>query len=459
MTYPDPQSSTVVELAFGADLTADQDTWSWTDVTPALAWAPITISRGRHDEQGGVEAGDCTVVLDNVDGAFTPDHPLSPYYPHVVTGTPIRVTVHGSVRFVGHVASWEPEWPEADVSRLAAYSDVADPTNPNRGHGIVTVRAAGVLQRMQSAAPPLRSPIWRATMAQPLLLSYWPLEEAADASIGASPVPRTQPAGIFGFADVEPGAEPVAPGSGPSIRLTAGVTTAGAIRCVPLWTAATGWAVESCFRIEEDTAGGNVWQMAIRERDDGALWTVTASLAGQTMTLTTVWQPDPDDSGSAVTLDTSVVDRGVFHQARLVASMAGAARLWRVVLDGEVLASDVAVGSDDPTAINPVQSIDISAATINVGHVAIYRSPDSDPPLTWRAVEGWAGERALDRFERLSLEEGVRFRHVAPTVVDTFSRTVSNGWGTADTGQSWTTHGTASGFAVTGGLGFIDAPA
>jgi PKD repeat protein len=38
---------------------------------------------------------------------------------------------------------------------------------------------------------------------------------------------------------------------------------------------------------------------------------------------------------------------------------------------------------------------------------------------------------------------------------DTFSRTVSNGWGTADTGGAWTISGTASAFAVNNGSGVI----
>lgn len=38
-------------------------------------------------------------------------------------------------------------------------------------------------------------------------------------------------------------------------------------------------------------------------------------------------------------------------------------------------------------------------------------------------------------------------------ITDTFTRSVSNGWGTADTGQSWTVVGTAADFSVTGTKG------
>jgi PKD repeat protein len=44
-------------------------------------------------------------------------------------------------------------------------------------------------------------------------------------------------------------------------------------------------------------------------------------------------------------------------------------------------------------------------------------------------------------------------------VVDTFGRTVSNGWGSADTGGPWTTSGTLANFAVSGGSGAMTLPA
>jgi PKD repeat protein len=43
-------------------------------------------------------------------------------------------------------------------------------------------------------------------------------------------------------------------------------------------------------------------------------------------------------------------------------------------------------------------------------------------------------------------------------VVDTFARTVSSGWGTADTGGPWSTAGTAANFAVNNGSGAITLP-
>lgn len=85
----------IVEAAFGADLTADRSTWTWTDLSDRLIPQAITIKRGRPDEGQRTNAGSTVVVLDNTDGALTPDHPVSPYYPYVDRGTPLRIRLDG----------------------------------------------------------------------------------------------------------------------------------------------------------------------------------------------------------------------------------------------------------------------------------------------------------------------------------------------------------------------------
>lgn len=462
MTFPDLQATTVVELAFGADITADQSTWVWTNVTAAfdVLAQPIQINRGRQDEQSQVEPAGCAVILDNRHGHYTPDQPMSIHYPHVVTGTPIRVTAAGSVRFVGQVASWEPTWPHGDLSDLDDLTELLDEDNQLRGESYVTIRAAGILQRLQQGASPLRSALFRATMAQPMLLAYWPMEDDTSTTVAASPIPGVSPAVLRGQgSEIEAGVDAVAPGSGTSMRLTAGVTTAGAIRYAPPSSIANGWCIESCLRIEPDTSNGVVWQCNVRD-SGGNTWRLEATLASTTLTITLAYQPDPEDSGSAVTLDTAVVPRGTYHQVRVLARRAGSSRVWAWDVDGVAQGGATASGGTNPTSVGNVQYADLLANQIIVGHAGIYAVQGIGPPSTWPAVQGWSGETAIGRFDRLCLEEGIAHRIAGqPAVIlDTFTRTVSNGWGTADSGQAWVTHGTASGFAVGSGIGSITAP-
>jgi hypothetical protein len=103
-------SGVTVEIEFTAGV--------WTDVTAYVAAEDKVSARfGRSTEFDDVNAATCTLVLRNDDGRFTPDSAGSPYYPDVIEGRRLRVTVIESdtAGFTGLVAAWaaEPEtlWP------------------------------------------------------------------------------------------------------------------------------------------------------------------------------------------------------------------------------------------------------------------------------------------------------------------------------------------------------------
>jgi hypothetical protein len=66
-----------------------------------------------------------------------------------------------------------------------------------------------------------------------------------------------------------------------------------------------------------------------------------------------------------------------------------------------------------------------------------------------------------DLFGKIGKNTPIRLQVGAPVpeVVDTFTRNVSGGWGTADTGQTWATTGAAADFAVGNGYGSAAQPA
>lgn len=70
--------------------------------------APVSITRGRANEVAQMEPGQCTFVLVNDDGAFTPDLSTSAYRDSLTLHRPVRVLVQQpdtswSTRFVGVV--------------------------------------------------------------------------------------------------------------------------------------------------------------------------------------------------------------------------------------------------------------------------------------------------------------------------------------------------------------------
>jgi hypothetical protein len=99
--------ASTVEIEFTASV--------WTDVTTYVsAESKVSVRAGRTTEFDDVGPSTCTLVLRNDDGRFTPDSAGSPYYPDVIEGRRIRVTVTESAvdypLFTGSILSWEPNY-------------------------------------------------------------------------------------------------------------------------------------------------------------------------------------------------------------------------------------------------------------------------------------------------------------------------------------------------------------
>lgn len=130
----------------------------WTDITTSVVGDSIEITVGKDSPAGDIQPGTLDLVLDNFDGTWTPDNPLSTYYPNVVEGKRIRVVVNkgtpggystgaygtgpysgtlaSSARFVGRVTTWEPDFPDVPnqsktrVQAVDALGDLARNTMP-----------------------------------------------------------------------------------------------------------------------------------------------------------------------------------------------------------------------------------------------------------------------------------------------------------------------------------------
>jgi len=88
-----------IALAFGAELD-DPAAWTLTDVSDRLNTQAVAITRGSADETGGIQPSSLAVELDNLDGNLTPDHPVSEWWPNVVTGTPLVCALDGGTTHV-----------------------------------------------------------------------------------------------------------------------------------------------------------------------------------------------------------------------------------------------------------------------------------------------------------------------------------------------------------------------
>src|SRR5690606_14055245 len=237
----------------------------------------------------------------------------------------------------------------------------------------VPLQAAGILRRVGVPDTPLHSPLRRTIMAQPGLLAYWPLEDDEGALWAASVVPGVTPARVR--PTVRLGQDPVSPGSGPSALVTADVSAdALPITCRVPDATQDGWAVESVFRIPDDTADGLIWRMSVRD-ETGAAWRVEATLADPDLTITLTWFPSfVDAPGTSTQLASETVAARGPHQVRLRAALPVlvAERRWALDVDGEELARDGATGGSDPTAIGHPTHVGVSAAGLLCGHISVY---------------------------------------------------------------------------------------
>lgn len=179
-----------VEVAWGADLTdLDGSGWTWDDITDYVimehgggagggvgtggglagdaAGGSISINLGRPDFSSETQTANMVCELDNRDGRFS-EGGLSPYWPNIRRGTPVRVQVSPDggdtwyLRFQGQSDGFSPNWPEK-TGRWAT----------------VTLSASGPLRKLNQGTLPAKSvyatEIPRST-SWPSMFMYWPCE-------------------------------------------------------------------------------------------------------------------------------------------------------------------------------------------------------------------------------------------------------------------------------------------
>lgn len=174
MTTSNYSADIKVEAGFGSGFGTPLATITWTDISPWVEFsAGISRDFGRADERSTADANRVSFTLDNRDGRFTPGRAGSPYFPNVVLGTPIRVTVQRAggagfvTRFVGYVNRWSSGWPGATDNWSTA-----------------VVSAMSRLTRL-GRAPVMPSRPAARLLARPSLRYLWPCDDAAGTQLTA----------------------------------------------------------------------------------------------------------------------------------------------------------------------------------------------------------------------------------------------------------------------------------
>ncbi len=358
----------------------------WTDITnKVLVRDGIHITRGVPDEGSQTDPSRAEMSINNAGGLFSPRNPAGTYYGKIGRNTPLRITVEGSVRFVGEVSSWPPRW---DVTGNDVW---------------VPITAQGVLRRLGQGASPLRSAIYRGMTNSSVTntpIAYWPAEDAKGSTSLASAV-GGQPMKVVGnptlaeyteFTSTEP------------IPLLSGSEWSGV---VPTYTP-TG-AIQVRFLLAVPSGGSVNGQTILRLRTTGTahLWHLNYGTGG-----TLQLQAFTDGGG---VLDTGAVAFDVNGKKLRVSvelQQSGANIGWNV-LTMEPGATGVTysgtlnsqtLGAASRVIISPDGGIN----DVAVGHVSVQGTITSLYDLS-EELAAYDGETAGRRIERLCTEEGIPF--------------------------------------------------
>lgn len=408
VAFPDSDMPITVEAAFGADLTADPGTWSYTDISTRLTNVPITKRTGRSAGAQQADAGSMSLTLDNSDGALTPLNPMSTYYPDVVLGLPIRVTINPTgtptVWFSGYADSWTP--------------DLIPTTEEGVFLSVVRVTASGILRRLSQGTGPLRSALFRSmagvTEGDYVPLAYWPMEDGSDATSFVANTPGVLP----GLPALDgPTASPVVfagdssiPGAGPVALLPLGAIVNF---YTPVYTSTGSWAVQlALYEHNADT------RFAVVVRDTAADVSVTFFVYASTPLFRAAAAQISTGSNIFTTDDTITAEEIVGVPLSLVvagSTASGGTIVSRLLdADGATIASTTTTGTGINMVPRRILAETVPAGTegaTTLGHVAVFVDPAfgiaTDGIEGARAAGGWAGEQAHERAERLCREERV----------------------------------------------------
>lgn len=403
------------------------------DVFPNLHKQEMRITVGAQNENNNVQSGSVAFDLDNPDSHFTPDHPLSQYWPYVQLGVTVQVQVFWRgvwwTRFTGQVAEWKPFWP---------YGDLSNESKGQKGEARVSVVASGILRLMAQGKSPVRSPVYR-TMSGAAAglfgvaytpLAYTPMEDGATATQFASGLPNgpsVTPTGPVTFASDGP------PGSAPLIRAGAGFRAALPI---PTYTDVGKWAILFAVSIPVEPAaattlfevpvvpGGTAarWKLEVIPGANAEIWWraydsagALVPLLGQRITLGGPFQPteaeffDPDKWWM---ISVSSSQSGGNVSARI--GFSDGTDKWNSSSSISIVGTHAALS--DKVIIN----VDANLDGVGLGHFGVYVDAAYDVDFggisVGRSIGGWAGERADLRLVRLCREFGIPLTIIGSSV-------------------------------------------
>ncbi|MEV6105695.1 hypothetical protein AB0M28_13405 [Streptomyces sp. NPDC051940] len=271
-------------------------------------------------------------------------------------------------------------------------------------HAWVEATTAGILRRYRRGSTQLESTL-RRRIPSHKPLAYWPLEDGASATQGASPIAGVKPArlGPVNWASVD-----TLPSSSPLPGLNTG-TSRPCTMSAPVPTPATtltAWHVQWVYYLATGPATQRT-MLRILSTGTVAEWTIQSGTGGSTVI-------GKDDDGATVFSQAIGTGSDLFGQwmrVRFEAHQSGGSVAWSITWtdvggDAGSFSSSFAGTVGRPTSVashGAGWSTDLDGMAI--GHISVW--PTTNTTAYDGAIDAWTGETAGERMQRLATEENL----------------------------------------------------
>lgn len=372
-----------VTLAFGADLTAASNTWTFTDVTADALQVDgtqrVNITIGQQDERSDASPATCDFLLDNTGNKYSAHNPLCSNWPNVVMGTPVRIRISNDSG-----ATWHSQF----EGNAHGFPPSVDGTGKKQ---FVKITASGTFRRLnQGDNNASQVPLMR-TITTSSPIAYWTLYTDFNSALtgGAALVPNGPTNWTFNTTG----------SAGSSGSVTRASNTAS-------FSGPVTMSGSSSFRIDF------MYQKSTTDTTDSGL------------ILTFV-------NGSSTTFNiSSGATAGVWQHNRLEIYSSGGAALYDYYIDNVQTASAVSLGFSyvDLAQIQMVVTVAGFVNADSFSDLAVW-TPRTITANVYGASKAFVGEDPNTRLSRICGEEGIPYLTVGTY---TTSRTMG-AQGTDDT--------------------------
>lgn len=411
MVFPTDPLTFKIELALGADITGNPALWSWTDISTyarTTDGAKVTVRRGRRNDSGTVSPATASFDLDNTDGRFCTQNPMSPYYPLLQVNTPVKISVSAdsgstwSVRFSGYMSQLPVGW------RGAAASD-----------SWASVTAESVLRRL--AQQGTHSALyWTAPhLSGGTCVEYWPMEDGKAAKECASFLPggiaMTASGAIELGTSSPPAGSEATPQSDYAFMKANPPSLTGIVRP---YADSGDWTILGMFRFDEDSAVDTViLDCAINHGEASVDPDQIRLIVRNDNMILQAFQEDNTLLGQVATGTLTVKPGdGQWHAFAVRAAQSGADIALRLRYEGTSYNFTVTSRTLGTVRLLAFPSTVMTTAPklMAVGHLAVY---DNDLSTTYMdryasamvAYYTGAGEATNTRLQRLDDESGLMY--------------------------------------------------